>query len=691
MYSSSYDSRDYRFGQAMLSLRTESNLTQAGLADLLGVSRQAVVGWEAGTSYPNPRHLKHFVELCLQNKAFPDGREAEEIRALWKSAHQRVQLDEAWLSRLLPTPPAPPIESDVQPSPPRAAPLATAPGPQVDWGDALEVTNFYGREAELAQLTTWLVEEHCKAVSVLGLGGIGKSALTVRLMEQVAAQFDVVIWRSLRDITPCESLLDDLLRVLAREPLTVVLDSLERRLNLLFEYLRNQTVLLVLNNLESVLEKSEGSGRMLPGYEGYGQLLRRAAETKHKSCLLVTSREKPSDLAPLEGSRTHVRSLHLGPLDAQACHSLLEAQDVAGDAAERARLIERFGGNPLALKIVTPTIVELFDGEIAPFLEQGELLLGSVRNLLQEQFARLSPLEEGLMLWLAILREAVTVQELSEVLVKPLPRVKVLEALESLRGRSLIERGSVKGSLTLQSVVLEYATATLVEAAVREIEDGHLRRLIDHRILLANAKEYVWQTQERVIVVPILAGLRNTYSEQAALEARLLALLEPLRGQTDEYQGYAPANLLALLRTLRGDLSGLDLHQLSIRNADLRGVNLHDTSLAEATLRDAVFTEASDTIWSMAFSRNGTYWAGGDRQGRARIWLYTKRRLQFTWRAHHSVVSAIAFSPDEQRLATGSWDGVIKIWDVSNGALLWTSPDLVVHETTLAVHVESAS
>jgi WD40 repeat protein len=509
---------------------------------------------------------------------------------------------------------------------------------------------------------------------VLGLGGIGKSVLTVRLLEQVAAQFDVVIWRSLRDITPCESLLDDLLRVLAREPLTVVLDSLERRLNLLFEYLRNQSVLLVLDNLESVMEESEGSGDMLPGYEGYGQLLRRAAETKHKSCLLVTSREKPSELAPLEGSRTPVRSLHLGPLDAQACHSLLEEKDVAGDAAERARLIERYGGNPLALKIVTPTIVELFDGEIAPFLEQGELLLGSVRNLLQEQFARLSPVEESLMLWLAILREAVTVQELSEVLVKPLPRVKVLEALESLRGRSLIERGSVKGSLTLQSVVLEYATATLVEAAVREIEDGHLRRLIDHRLLLANAKEYVWQTQERVIVVPILAGLRNTYPEQAALEARLLALLDPLRNQSEEYQGYGPANLLTLLRTTRGDLSGLDLHQLAIREANLQGVNMHDTSLAEATLRDAVFTETSDTIWAMAFSRNGTYWAGGNRQGQVQIWLYTKRRLQLTWRAHHSVVTALAFSPDEQCLATGSWDGVIKMWIAANGTLLWTSP-----------------
>ena len=62
-----------------------------------------------------------------------------------------------------------------------------------------------------------------------------------------------------------ESLLDELLRVLAGEPLTMVLDTLERRLNLLFEYLRTRRVLLVLDNLESVMEEAEGSGRMLPG------------------------------------------------------------------------------------------------------------------------------------------------------------------------------------------------------------------------------------------------------------------------------------------------------------------------------------------------------------------------------------------------------------------------------------------
>ena len=276
---------------------------------------------------------------------------------------------------------------------------------------------------------------------------------------------------------------------------------------------------------------------------------------------MLTSREKPIELAPLEGRQTPVRSLHLGQLDGDACDLLLHEKEMTGSPAERARLIERYGGNPLALKIVAPTIADLFGGEIAAFLEQGELIFGSVRYLLQEQFARLSAVEESLMLWLAILREPVTVPQLANVLVKPLPGAQILEALDTLRGRSLIERGQVKGSFTLQSVVLEYAMTRLVGAAVSEIERGHLQRLIDHGLELANGKEYIRVAQERMIVTPLLTRLHASLQEPAALAARLLALLEPLRGQSDEFQGYAPANLLALLRALRGDLSRLDLRR----------------------------------------------------------------------------------------------------------------------------------
>ena len=108
MRYSEYADLDYGFGQQVLVLRTASDLTQSGLAELLGVSRQAVVGWEAGSSRPSPHHLKHLIELCLRRSAFHSGQEAAAIRALWQSARTRVSLAETWPPRLLDPPPASP-------------------------------------------------------------------------------------------------------------------------------------------------------------------------------------------------------------------------------------------------------------------------------------------------------------------------------------------------------------------------------------------------------------------------------------------------------------------------------------------------------------------------------------------------------------------------------------------------------
>src|SRR2546428_2774882 len=150
------------------------------------------------------------------------------------------------------------------------------------------------------------------------MGGIGKSALAVTAMHRLAAQFEVVLWRSLRDAPGCSALVDGCLQVLAPQPLRDLPDSLEERLSLLMEQLRARRALLVLDNLEMLLSEGEGTGRMRAGYEGYARLLRRVAQTVHQSCLLLTSREEPSDLVPLEGSRTPVRALRLSGLEREA-------------------------------------------------------------------------------------------------------------------------------------------------------------------------------------------------------------------------------------------------------------------------------------------------------------------------------------------------------------------------------------
>src|SRR5207244_9094241 len=156
------------------------------------------------------------------------------------------------------------------------------------------------------------------------------------------------------------------------------------------------------------------------------------------------------------------------------------------------------------------------------------------------------------------------------------------EAVDGLRRRSLVERGQRPGSFTLQSVVLEDVTGLLVEEASQEIVQGRLSLLIRYGLCQAQAKTYVRETQERLLLAPLLSRLESRYRGRAEVEGRLRSLLSEVRSWAEDAQGYGPANLVALLRRLCGDLRGLDLSHLALRGAYLQGVEMQDTTLARA-------------------------------------------------------------------------------------------------------------
>src|SRR5438874_3030319 len=376
--SYSYKERDYAFGQLMLTLRMRLGLTQAGLAEVLHVQRRAVAGWEAGSSYPKGEHLRELITLAVQQQAFAAGGEEEEIRALWKAAHQKVLLDEAWLRDLL-APPAPiPLFPQAQPLV-VPAPEAPAAFPRVDWVGALDVSHFSGREVEVAELTQWILEERCRLVTLLGMGGIGKSMLASLLGSRLTQEFEAVLWRSVRDAPPCEELVADCLTFFSETPPAAFPASLEQRINQLVARLQASRCLLVLDNLETLLVSGDPEGNYLPGYEGYGRLIGRLGEAAHQSCVLLTSREKPREIEALEGARSPVRSLRLVGMDEQTAQALLSDKELGGTPVAWQRLVISYAGNPLALKIMAQAVFDLFSGDIDRFLHEGELAFNGIR------------------------------------------------------------------------------------------------------------------------------------------------------------------------------------------------------------------------------------------------------------------------------------------------------------------------
>ena len=327
----------------------------------------------------------------------------------------------------------------------------------------------------------------------------------------------------------------------------------------------------------------------------------------------------------------------------------------------------------MALKIVSHTIIDLFDGQIAPFLEQGEVIFGGIRNLLEEQFYRLSNFEQSLLLWLTVLREPATIDELLEVWAAPVSRANLLEALDALYRHSLIERGLKPQGFALQPLVMEYLTTWLITQATAEIQEGKLIRLIEHSLELAPARENVRETQERLIADPILTRLQSAFSQLASLEELLLELLRGLAARRYDEQGYGPANLVTLLRIQRGHLRGLDLSKLALRGAYLQGVEMQDATLSKAIIKDSKFTENFDGIWAVAISGSGQYWAASTSREEVRVWEVIDERLRWMWQIHATMIRSLTFSSDSRRLAIGSMEGMIQMWDVASGAQLWSN------------------
>src|SRR5262245_5321393 len=216
-------------------------------------------------------------------------------------------------------------------------------------------------------------------------------------------------------------------------------------------------------------------------------------------------------------------------------------------------------------------------------------------------------------------RDPVGIVRLAADLGPAVSREEAREAVEALGRRSLLERGERGGGLTLQPVVLEHATEEIVATAAAEIRAGEPDLLQQLPLVKATAKDYVRRSQERLIAAPLLARLIGGLGDAAMVERQLVGLLDDWRHQPPAEQGYGPGNAVNLLRLLRGDLNGLDLSGLSIRQAYLAEVDARDARLAGAHLAETVLSEAFDFPTTVALSGDGALLAAGTSTGE--VWL----------------------------------------------------------------------
>jgi WD40 repeat protein/transcriptional regulator with XRE-family HTH domain len=544
------------------------------------------------------------------------------------------------------------------------------------WSEMPTVPIFYGRTEELTCLEQWLVNDHCQLIALLGMGGIGKTALSVKLVERVQNQFGDFIWCSLRNAPPLREVLGTVLQHLSNHQ-QIELDisqNMSAGISQLISYFKERRCLVVLDNAEALLQSGDKAGRYREGYEEYGELFRQVGEQRHQSCLILTSREKPKEIGILEGPLLPVRSVQLSGLNAVEGREIFTIKGTfTGSEEEWSLLIQHYAGNPLALRMVAAAIQDLFDGsitELLEYLKQGVLVFDDIRDLLDRQFERLSDLEREIMYWLAIEREPISLQQLKDNILSETSRQKLPEVLRSLRQRSLIEMSAA--SFTQQPVVMEYMTDRIVEKIHKEILAEQVELLIKYALIKAQAKDYVRESQIRLILEPIAERIGTALSAKQDVKEKIDQILLNLKRDFSDAPGYGAGNIINLLCQLKIDLTDYDFSNLTVWHAHLREVNLHHVNFTNADLGKSVFTESFGNVLSISFNPTGKLLATGDTRGDIHLWQVSTFKQMLSLKGHEGWVWSVSFSPDGQMLASSSQDRTIKLWDTHTGQCLKT-------------------
>jgi hypothetical protein len=262
---------------------------------------------------------------------------------------------------------------------------------------------------------------------------------------------------------------------------------------------------------------------------------------------MVISREKPREIAAIEGKSQPIRSLQLNGLQEVEAREILKAKDLSGEESWRS-LITLYRGNPLALNIVSATIRELFNGNVSEFLRQNTLVITGFTDILDQQFKRLSGLEKQIVYWLAIHRQPVFLSQLQTDILGSVKKSDLIEGLQSLGRRSLLEKTTEPSEVlfTLPPVVMKYVTNQFVEQVCEQLCDREIELLSTHA--LVTPQEYNTQEfQFKPILLLVKEQLISAFRSETPLIEHLKTILSILEGKPAREVGYAKDNIHKLL------------------------------------------------------------------------------------------------------------------------------------------------
>ena len=392
--------------------------------------------------------------------------------------------------------------------------------------DLPRIRRFFGREAEIDSMVA-LLEGHSSSILIPGIAGIGKTALAGKLLERFTHRRNLLYhrcqdWEGSRAFFEATS---EWLSALGHNDLSDYLavtpvPQASMAVNLIVEGLQDSPALIVIDDLhkvgdETLISALRALSLRIPELDSAGLVMfsrsfRMVVPETDSSGKIVTL------VMPLEG------------LDQESSRQILTAMPDL-EMTQFLHIYTLSRGHPLVLELINRgSVGETFHATLEAFVEQ-------------EIFSRLSGSEKRLLGAIAVFRE-------------PMP----LEAISDIDAETDLLDGLVEKGLARQADSDNYDVHDLVrEFLTRSMDESLRQELHSNAKLWYRARHEV--AAERIEFIHHLnesgdtEGLAEVLSSEGhslvrAGHTELLGILRPLEGQNFDPQSWC------IIRELRGDI-----------------------------------------------------------------------------------------------------------------------------------------
>jgi DNA-binding SARP family transcriptional activator/predicted ATPase len=313
--------------------------------------------------------------------------------------------------------------------------------PEERYSLPVEPQPLVGRDIELAQLQNMLANPRCRLITLVGMGGMGKTHLALEVAHtlvgcQISAFSDGIVFVPLADRVDVTDPAGVIIFAMA-EVLGLPLSGQTKPAQQVLSFLYNKKMLIILDNLEHLLHHQQEQDYAAPVIDLLEKILERAAGVK----LLVTSRE-PLQLQAewrldLEGltyppSEEHetadtLHSYSAVQLFVQLAQQVLPSYQLMPENTPYVRRLCRLvAGSPLALKLAAAWVRIFTCDRIVNDIEQNLDLLStqmrdiparqrSMRAVFDYTWQLLSPEEQQLLLAISLFRGGFTEAAVTEI------------------------------------------------------------------------------------------------------------------------------------------------------------------------------------------------------------------------------------------------------------------------------------